>query len=89
MRHFNIRLFGRVQGVFFRYSAKDKAEELNVKGWARNESDGTVYIEAEGEEEALKNFIKWCRQGSSPAQVEKVEIQEGPMKNFSVFNLVY
>jgi len=75
VKHLEIKIFGRVQGVFFRHSAKQKAEELNIKGFAKNEPDGTVYIEAEGEEENLKQFLDWCYQGSPFALVEKVEFQ--------------
>jgi acylphosphatase len=49
-KHFNIRISGRVQGVFFRASTKAKAEELGISGFVQNEPDGSVYIEAEGEE---------------------------------------
>ena len=56
-KHTNLKIYGRVQGVFFRYTAKEKADEFAVTGFARNEEDGSVYIEAEGEEENLDKFI--------------------------------
>lgn len=84
-KHLNIKIFGQVQGVFFRVSAKEEAERLGIKGFARNEPDGTVYIEAEGEKERLDEFIRWCHDGPEAANVEKVEISEGPLKNFSEF----
>lgn len=67
-----IKIFGRVQGVFFRHSAKSKAENLNIFGLARNEDDGSLYIEAEGEENRLKIFLNWCRLGPENAEVEKI-----------------
>jgi len=86
LKHLNIKIFGRVQGVFFRHSAKQKAEELNIKGFVRNEPDGTVYIEAEGEEENLKQFLDWCHQGPILASVKKVEFEfKSEIKNFSEF----
>ena len=86
LKHLNIKIFGRVQGVFFRHSAKQKAEELNIKGFAKNEPDGTVYIEAEGEEENLKQFLDWCYQGPILASVKKVEFEfSSEIKNFSEF----
>lgn len=88
VKHLNIKIYGRVQGVFFRYSAKDTAEKLSVLGFARNENDNTVYIEAEGDEKNLDKFLKWCEIGPSIAKVDKVQIIEGSMKNFSDF-LVY
>ncbi len=85
MRHFNIKVFGQVQGVFFRTSAKEMADALDIKGFARNEPDGTVYIEAEGEEENLKKFLEWCKEGPNFARVERVEVVEGEVKKFLGF----
>lgn len=76
VKHLNIKIYGKVQGVFFRATAKEKAEKLGIKALAENKPDGSVFIEAEGEEEKLDKFIKWCRQGPSLAEVEKVEVKE-------------
>jgi len=76
-----IKIFGDVQGVFFRYSAKEKAWQLGLKGWAENADDGTVEITAEGEEENLKKFIDWCYAGPPMAKVEKTEIEWQEAKN--------
>ncbi|MFO8068855.1 MAG: acylphosphatase [Alkalibacterium sp.] len=66
---------GRVQGVGFRFSTKQSADEIGVKGIVRNESDGTVYVEAVGDEEQLSRFIEALRKGPSPAaDVEKVVV---------------
>lgn len=59
-KHFNIVIFGRVQGIFFRATAKEQADKLNITGFARNEEDGSVYIEVEGAEEKLDKFLGWC-----------------------------
>ncbi|MEK7616702.1 MAG: acylphosphatase [Patescibacteria group bacterium] len=85
-KHLNIKIHGQVQGVFFRVSAKEEAEKLGISGFVRNERDGTVYIEVEGEEENLNKFVKWCHNGPEHAQVDKVEVIEDPLKNFSDFN---
>jgi acylphosphatase len=70
-----IKIFGRVQGVFFRRSAKKKAEEFGIVGFIRNESDDeSVYLEAQGEEENLKKFIEWCRKGPPLAKVQNLEV---------------
>lgn len=58
IKHLNIKIYGQVQGVFFRASAKEEAEKLGVKIFPRNETDGSVFIEAEGEEEKLKKFVQ-------------------------------
>ena len=69
-----LKIYGKVQGVFFRDSSKKKARELNLSGWVRNESDGTVVIVAEGEEKNLKELIEWCKNGPNHARVDKVEV---------------
>jgi len=87
-KHFSIRIIGKVQGVFFRASAQDKADELGVKGFVRNEPDGSVYIEAEADESSLQQFIDWCRQGPPRARVEKVDVKEGPRTGFKMFEMM-
>ncbi|MDP2671930.1 MAG: acylphosphatase [Candidatus Daviesbacteria bacterium] len=84
-KHFNIKIYGRVQGVFFRVTAREQAHNLSIKGFAKNESDGTVYIEAEGEGKNLKKFLSWCKVGPDGAKVEKIKISEGLFKNFAEF----
>lgn len=85
----SIKISGKVQGVFFRASARDKADELGVKGFVRNEPDGSVYIEAEADEGSLHQFTEWCRQGPPRALVEKIDIKEGEGKAFTRFELLH
>ena len=81
-----ILVSGRVQGVFFRYSARQHAEELGLTGYARNLNDGRVEIIAEGEEYGLKSLLSWVHRGPSGAYVDRVEIEWRPIKNvFSSF----
>jgi acylphosphatase len=87
MKHLSIHITGKVQGVFFRASAKQKAEELHVKGTARNNADGTVSLEAEGEEEALTRFIEWCRKGPPLSRVDRCDIEEKDVQHFSDFTI--
>lgn len=87
MKHINIQIKGLVQGVFFRVSAKDQALKLNLKGFARNELDGSVYIEVEGSAEALEKFISWCKNGPGGARVDEVVKEEAEVKNFSGFDI--
>jgi len=84
-----IKVTGRVQGVFFRASTKEKADQLGVKGWVRNEPDGSVLIEAEGEESAINEFKQWCAIGPSAARVEKVSVQEVPKQDYHEFEITY
>lgn len=60
MHRVRLRIKGRVQGVFFRASAKESAMNLGITGWVKNQPDGTVETVAEGEQEALDRFIEWC-----------------------------
>ena len=85
IKHLNIKVYGQVQGVFFRATAKEEAEKLGIRGFARNEPDGTVYIEAEGKEKDLDTFVEWCKEDPNSAKVEKIEIEIGKLKNFSQF----
>jgi acylphosphatase len=87
LKRIRITVTGRVQGVSYRHSARIMARYLKIRGFVRNMSDGSVYIEAEGEAEALGNFVLWCRKGPDFARVEKIETQEIPLRNDSEFNV--
>jgi acylphosphatase len=76
---------GRVQGVFFRDSARQEAQRLGVAGSARNLGDGRVEIIAEGEEEAVDQLIEWCRSGPSYADVTGVEVSNEEPQGASGF----
>ncbi|AKD02973.1 acylphosphatase [Pontibacter korlensis] len=71
-----MRVHGKVQGIFFRASTQEKAQELGLTGFVQNEPDGTVYLEAEGKTEALQQLEQWAHQGPRRARVEKVEVEE-------------
>ena len=68
----HLRIHGSVQGVFFRAKAQQKAFELELSGWIRNNSDGSVEVLAEGEGERLKSMVEWCRVGPPQAVVKHV-----------------
>jgi acylphosphatase len=65
---------GRVQGVFFRAEARDRAASLSLGGWVRNNADGTVEAVFEGERERVESMVEWCRRGPALAQVEDVDV---------------
>lgn len=67
------RVFGRVQGVFFRDSTRQQAEHLGLGGWVRNEADGSVSVVAEGPEEALQELAGYLEAGPRAANVVRVE----------------
>ena len=83
-----IKVYGRVQGVFFRQSAKGEADKLGLVGWVRNDPAGTVEALAVGPKEKLEKFIDWCRNGPSAAEVEKVDVDwvdsTEEFRNFSI-----
>lgn len=70
-----IKVFGYVQGVFFRYSTRNIARKLGITGYVKNLPDGTVYIEAEGPEHKLYELLEFSKQGPKHARVEKVEYE--------------
>ena len=81
---------GYVQGVFFRASTQEKAEELQVSGWVRNRWDGTVEILAEGEQGRVAELIRWCQKGPPGAGVTQVQVEEEPYTGeFKGFRIVY
>lgn len=86
-KHFNIKIYGLVQGIFFRATAKKLADDLGIVGFAENKPDGSVFIEAEGEKNKLNRLVKWCNKGPSMAKVEKVVVTEDKLKNFSKFGV--
>ena len=88
MKHLDIRVIGKVQGVFYRDTAKAVADQLGVKGKVINQPDGSVIIEAEGDDFSLEMFLEFCDKGSDRAEVEKVETSEGELKNYRNFEVI-
>ncbi len=72
------RVRGRVQGVFFRASAREAAQRLGVSGYAANLADGRVEVAACGAEEALGQFEAWLREGPPHARVDALEEVSAP-----------
>jgi acylphosphatase len=71
-----LKIYGRVQGVFFRESMKDEAKRIGVSGWVRNRKDGTVEAFIQGETALVDEMIAWAKVGPSEAKVERLEISE-------------
>lgn len=87
-RHYNIRVEGRVQGVFFRVSTQREALRLGLKGFVRNEPDGSVYIEVEGEQPEIDSLLAWIERGGPPhGVVHHYECTEGAMREFKAFDI--
>ncbi len=83
----SIKVFGRVQGVGFRYYAQKKAMEFGVSGYVKNLPDGSVYIEAEGADYAVEQYLLWCEDGPAWARVTNLEKQWIPLRGHLSFEI--
>lgn len=84
-----IKVFGRVQGVFFRHSSRIKAKELKLNGYVKNLEDGSAEILIQGEKEAIEKFQEWARKGPFLAKVERIEIETvESTEEFNDFNIL-
>jgi len=88
MKTVRLIITGRVQGVFFRASAKDVADRLGIKGWAKNLPDRNVEIAATAPDELIQQFIKWCQQGPPRAIVNNVIVEEVGLEEFIGFRIL-
>ena len=88
IKHLDIIVKGKVQGVNYRHATKAVADQLGVKGYVRNENNGDVVIVAEGDDISLDMFLDWCKEGPENAEVTSVESQEGELKNYRNFEVV-
>jgi acylphosphatase len=87
--HKNIKVYGKVQGVFFRASTQQIANQLDIKGTVKNEADNSVSIEAEGEEQAVEKFIEWSKKGPPAAKVTKADISDGQIMGYKSFEVIH
>jgi acylphosphatase len=87
MQHWNIRVTGKVQGVGYRYFVERAAQELGLKGFVRNEPDGSVYIEVEGEKLILEAFVERCFEGPTASAVTAVDATLGELIHFQHFEI--
>jgi acylphosphatase len=88
IKHIDILIKGKVQGVHYRASTKAVADQLGVKGYVKNDANGDVSIAAEGDKFALEMFLDWCNEGPEHAEVTSVETNEGELKNYRNFEIV-
>ena len=87
MKHTNVTVCGKVQGVTYRTSAKQEAERLGIKGFVKNETNGDVYLELEGSEEQLNKMVRWCRIGPPQSRVKEIYFNDAEVKNFTAFEI--
>lgn len=87
METVHLIISGKVQGVFYRASAKKKADELKITGWIKNTREGNVEAMISGETKDIKSFIEWCKSGPDRAVVSGVKIQYIPPEKFDSFRV--
>lgn len=88
IKHLNITVSGKVQGVSYRAATKAVADQLTIRGIIANQPDGTVYIEAEADDWNMQLFLDWCNEGPQGAVVNSLESHEGEVKNYRNFEIV-
>lgn len=87
LRHYNIIVKGKVQRVNYRVCAQSKAMSLGLTGMVKNLHNGDVYIEVEGSDDKINQFIDWCYVGSPLSKVTEVISEERTLKNLETFEL--
>ena len=88
MKTVRLVIKGKVQGVFYRATAKDIADQLGIKGWIKNLPDRNVEIRATATEDTLQKFIDWCKQGPPKARVDEVIVEELSAEEFNGFRII-
>ena len=84
-----MRIYGKVQGVWFRAHTKEMADKLGIKGWVRNVPDGSVEAVFEGDDESVEKIIEWCHRGPPLARVEGVEVEYEEPRGEEKFEIRY
>ncbi|MES2436382.1 MAG: acylphosphatase [Patescibacteria group bacterium] len=79
MKEIYCKIYGNVQGVFFREYAKKRAGELGVTGYVKNLDDGTVELVAQGEDADLRTYLGYVSVGPEDGEVESINVQWGPL----------
>ncbi len=89
MKRAHVKIYGRVQGVWFRASTKEMADKLGIKGWVRNMPDGTVEAVFEGDDKSVEKIIEWCHRGPPLARVDRVEVEYEEPQGETGFRIRY
>lgn len=85
--HLNIKIYGKVQGVGFRNFTQRIANERSIKGFCKNEPDGTVYAEIETTQMKADEFLEWVYRGSIMAKVSKIDVEPDDFVGFTRFEI--
>ncbi len=87
MKTLQIKVIGKVQGVGFRFYAQKRAKEFNILGFVKNMPDGSVYIEAEGDDSDMNTYVSWCERGPAWSRVQETRKSEIPFCDFKTFEI--
>jgi acylphosphatase len=87
MKTVRLTIKGKVQGVFYRATAKDVADQLGIKGWIKNLPGNNVEIRATSTQESLQEFVNWCKEGPPKARVDEVIVEELELQEFNDFRI--
>lgn len=88
MKTVHLKITGRVQGVFFRATAKEQATTYNIQGWIKNTGEGYVEAIVTGGEKDLEEFIAWCNHGPEKARVDNVSVTPLEKQIFNEFKVI-
>lgn len=89
MKSFKYIIKGKVQGVYFRATTKQKADSFGINGVVKNLANGDVYVEAEAIEENLLKFEDYLKLGPKNAKVNSLEKEEIEYKNYTSFEIIH
>jgi len=88
MKAVKVIIYGKVQGVGFRNFVFLNAKKLNIKGYVKNNPDGTVEAVFEGDEDNINKMIELCKKGPERARVDKIDIKEIEINNYQDFKII-
>ena len=88
METMHLIITGKVQGVFYRASAKKKAAEFSIRGWIKNTTEGNVEVMITGNKQQVENFVLWCKSGPDKAKVDNVHVSRHEFEEFDSFRIV-
>jgi len=88
MKAVKVIIYGKVQGVGFRNFVFLHAKRLNIKGYVKNNPDGTVEAVFEGDEDNINKMVELCKRGPERARVDKIDIKDTEIKNYQDFRII-